>query len=211
MNQANSDTNSDTNINLLRALDGILLGGLFLMILILMQLWLPTPPLLIAKFLYIIPLFIICRAVFKIPSTAYPNRAWKIVLKRIRFFSAATVALSPFWAWWKNFPYNPYLRINVVLLALAAMLTIYNFVNLSIISKKKNPQTFMLIFSRITRFAILYIIIAPFITFIIAAYYTENYSWSIIILFLTYKKIIISIAILPVFMTAFILMRWRKK
>lgn len=206
-----NQTKNDTDLNLARALDGILLGGSIFTVIILLQIWLPAPPLFIAKFLYIMPLFVICRAILKIPPDAHQHREWNVVLNRLKFFSVVTIALSPFWAWWKYSIDTTYLRINVTLLILAAMLCIYNFTTLSVIAEKDNPHRFMQIFSRITRFAVIYIMIAPFIAFLFTAYYTQNSSWSILIFCLTYQKIIISIGILPVFMTAFILMRWRQK
>ena len=206
----NNSVNQKKNLKLLRALDGIILGGSILTVIIMLQIWLPPPPLFLLKFVYILPLFVICRSIYQIPRNMYNSEEWGPVLRRLRFFAFMMTALSPFWEWWLESKDNLYLRVNLFLLILSAILCIYNLVTLYIVSEKSQNNRFMNIFSRLTRVAIIYIMLTPFITFAFTVWYIENSTWSIISLCFKYRDIILPIGISPIFMTAFILMRWRK-
>ena len=204
------NSSKQKDITLLRALDGILLGASILTVIIILQVWLPTPPLFLLKFVYILPLVVICRSIYQIPVNLDNPEEWTPILRRLRFFASMMCALSPFWGWWLIAKENMYLRVNVFLLLLSAILCIYNLVTLYIVSGKSKKNSFMNIFSRLTRVAIIYIMITPFVTIALSTWYIQNSNWSIITLCLKYKDIILSIGVLPVFMSAFILMRWRK-
>lgn len=195
---------------LLRALDGIILGATILTAIMIIQSWLPAPPLFLLKFIYILPLFVICRSIYQIPLNLYKRDEWNTVLRRLRFFAFTMIALSPFWEWWMESKDNLYFRINVFMLILSTILCIYNLVTLYIVAHKKEKKSFMNIFSRLTRLTIIYIMITPFITFAFSTWYIQNSTWSIITLCLKYKDLLFSIGILPFFMSAFIIMRWRK-
>jgi hypothetical protein len=201
-----------TNLKCLRALDGILLGSLILLPLGILHNLLATVPFIFAKYAYIVPLIIIYKATYRIPFDTYKHREWKRVLRRLRFFAAGVLALSPFWGWWDSAPGNIYIQINIALLILFSILYIYNLVTLSIVSAKESKWPAFAIFAKLTRVVIIYIMITPACAFLFAITYisNSNSTWSIIIILLKYQDIIIPLIMTPLFMAALILILWGK-
>ena len=199
----------DINLEFMRALDGILLGSGILGAIIILQMWFPVTSRFFIRYIYLIPVFIIMRASFAIPAEKYQADKWIKVTGRFRFFAFALLALSPFWGWWSNSPENSYLQINCMLLLLVAMLYVYNFVSLAVIAGKESDLKAFEIFARITRIAIIYMMIAPLIALFFSITYTRSSSWALIVFLIAHKTLIISIGTIPLFMAIFILLRWR--
>ena len=195
----------------LRALDGILLGILLLIPLILLQNLLSIIPSVLIKYFFIVPVFIIFISSFKIPYDYHNRKDWKNVLRRIRFFITGSLALSPFWAWWNQAVDNSYLLINILILLLFAMLYIYNLVTLSLVSAIANEWKRFANLAKLTRLAIMYITIAPLFSFLVTVCFVKNTCWEIIIFIFQNQRLILPFLIIPLLMSIFLILQWRKK
>ena len=199
------------DLKCLRALDNILLGIFLLIPIAVFYGWISTISFVLFKYIYIVPMIIICHATFAIPKDIHKNNEWVMVLKRLRFFSAGVVALSPFWGWCHTVTGNIYIFTNVIFLILFSMLYIYNFVTLVVISAKEHGWLGFMLFAKLTRLTIIYIIIAPLVAFIFTTWYMKNSLWSIIIFFIEYQNLILPFILIPLLMANFILIQWRRK
>jgi len=199
------------NLKCVRALDGILLGIILVIPIITFQNILLTIPSTLIKYIIIVPAFIIFRSSFRIPNGLYTVKAWRNHLRRMRFFITGSLALSPFWSWWNQALENSYLILNIGFLLLFSMLYIYNLVSLSSVSATEKGNRKFANFAKLTRLWVIYIMIAPFLAFLLTTWFTDKTCWEIVIFQIQNQKLILPFFLIPLFMTIFVILQWRRK
>jgi hypothetical protein len=201
---------TDTTIRTLRALDGIMWGSCLFIPLILTNSFLLSVTMPYSRFLYVLPLFIIARSTLKIPMNHHDSEEWRTVLWRLRILSCVVLALSPFWAWWNAAPESRYLFANVALLLLSLFIYMYNFVTLASVTAKLSDWSHFLQYTKFTRMAVIYIMIAPVLAFIIAGWHANNSNWELMFFIFGTKKLLLPIVGLPTIMSLHTLVYWRQ-
>ena len=203
-------TNRDGTVPTLRALDAMLWGSCLFIPLILMNAFLLSVVMPYSRYLYILPLLIIVRASFRIPMTFYDSGEWRGGLRRLRILGCCALALSPFWAWWGASPDSRYLFANVAALLLTLFVFMHNFVSLAAVAAKLSGWTNFQQYAKFTKMAVVYIMIAPVLAFVIAAWQTNNSNWELMFFIFGTKKLLLPIVGLPSIMSLHTLVYWRQ-
>lgn len=200
----------DTSITTLRALDGIMWGSCLFIPLILMNGFILSVTMPYSRYLYILPLFIIVKSTFGIPMRHHDSEEWRSVLWRLRILGCVALGLSPFWAWWGAAPESRYLFANVAALLLSLFLFMHNFVTLASITAKLSGWLNFFQYTKFTRMAVIYIMIAPVLAFFIAAWHTNNGNWELMFFIFGTKTLLLPIVGLPSIMSLHTLVYWRQ-
>ncbi|NOY74752.1 MAG: hypothetical protein GXP32_03050 [Kiritimatiellaeota bacterium] len=208
--QNNHPNLNDTTIGTLRALDAIMWGSCLFIPLILINSFILSVAMPYSRYLYILPLFIIVKSAFKIPMRHHASEEWRSALWRLRATGCVVLAFSPFWAWWDAAPESRYLFANVAGLLLTLFVFIHNFVTLASITAKLSGWPNFFQYTKFTRMAIIYIMIAPVLAFFIAAWHTNTSNWELMFFIFGTKTLLLPIVGLPVVMSLHTLVYWRQ-
>ena len=206
------DCQTKTIIKGIHSFNGIIAGTLAVFALLLLNRLMITLPLKLGKYFYLLPLILVFISTMTIPADLNESLNWQQVLRRLRFFSFSTIALSPFWIWWQYLPYSLYCSVNAILLLLSALLYIYNLANLATLAAADyNRKSRFAVVTGIIRLLVLYSMLSPAIAFLISMYWSGNNGKEIIIFLFRIRKIYSFIFGVPLCLTIFAIWYWKRQ
>lgn len=199
-------------LRLARAFDRFTIGLLGILLALHANPFLTVMPAAYARYLYLLPVWFAALATLHLSSADLPEQEWPKALRRLRWSALAMAGLAPFWGWWQAALNSRYCLFNVGLLCLALVIFLYHLVGSARILAAARGQDWLIHLARVTRLAIVYLLIAPFLAFFLVAWY-ENSSGHDILLFVDklspWKRHVLTAPILLAIMVCWQLCRLR--
>ncbi len=134
-----------------------------------------------ARYLYLLPVWFTALVPVHLAPADLPAPEWAKTLRRLRWSALALAGLAPFWGWWQSALNSRYCLLNVGFLCLALFIYLYHLMGLARIIAEARAQGWLAHFARVTRMAIVYLLIAPVLAFFLVAWYENNSGHDILV------------------------------
>jgi len=131
-------------------------------------------PLTWARFLYLVPLGYAAAATLLLRPDCYSRPEWPAAVWWVRWSALLMAGLAPFWGWWQLLPDSRYCLVNTALFCLVGQLFLFQVVSSGRIVAEADGHPRLAWFCRITRLAVIYLLLAPALALILTVGYEQN-------------------------------------
>jgi hypothetical protein len=196
-------------VKCIRALDGLISGSCMIILFLFFSRLLIALPILIAKYLYLIPVLFSFITIMNIPKKLHTGEKWISALGRLRLFAFIALGVSPFWAWWHYNLNVSYFLINNGIFVFSLVLCLYNMISIVSASAEEYGYEWFFVFTRFARLALIYILIAPILAFFVTIWLGQNGGKEIIIVLLQIQGWDLFVFGVPFALAMYIMWHWR--
>lgn len=197
-------------VKCIRALDGLISGSFMVLLFLWISRILVSLPISIAKYLYLIPVLFTYITIMSIPKALHSGENWLSSLGRLRIFALIALGVSPFWAWWFNNLNISYFLINNGIFIFCLVLCLYNMISIASASAEEYGIEWFFVFTRFSRLALIYILIAPVLAFFVTVWLAQNGGKEIVIVLMQIQGWDLIIFGIPFSLTMYIMWQWRQ-
>ncbi len=149
------------NFEFLRALDTVVTGIILLACLLNFKYITDILPIPLVQYIYLVPVLIIFKGVLGFPGTGFKLFQYGKARERLVWSAAALLFFSPFLHWWMRNADSLYLLYNFLFSCMLASVFLVYLSNLAFAMSKEDNLIWTCRLSRMTRFSILYLMLAP--------------------------------------------------
>lgn len=197
-------------VKCIRALDGLISGSFMVLLFLFTSRILIALPISIAKYLYLIPVLFSFITIMHIPKAMHSGENWLNALGRLRLFAFIALGVSPFWAWWHHNLNSSFFLINNGAFIFCLILCLYNMISIASSSAEEYGYEWFFVFTRFSRLALIYILIAPVLAFFVTVWLSQNGGKEIVIVLIQIQGWDLIVFGIPFILTMYIMWQWRQ-
>ena len=192
-----------------RALDITIAGIIFLACLLNFKYITDILPIPFIQYIYILPVLLIFTGVLSFPVSGFKLFQYGKAHERLIWSASALLFLSPFLNWWIQYADSPYLLYNFLFLCMMSSVFLVYLSNMAHAISKEDNLIWMCRLSRITRFSVLYLMLAPVLALFVTVFFGKSSGRDILWFFIQLEKWKLLVFFFPVVLSLIVLIQLR--
>jgi hypothetical protein len=208
-NSVHEENQQLRNFEFLRAIDAIIIGIVSLSCLLNFKYMTDILPIPFIQYIYLIPVILIFRGVRSLPRTGFKLLQYGKELERLNWAASALLLLAPFLHWWLRNTEDSFLLYNFLCLCMITSVFLVYLSNLANVISKEDNLLGICRLSRITRFAALYLMLAPVLALFVTVTFGKCSGVDIFYFFIRLENWKLFVFLFPVVLSLIVLIQLR--